>query len=347
MTAGLTACYTEFDPNIESNPVLCMNSEIKPGEPITIFLTRTWNWAEGDENRLDINVRDAEVNLFVNGELKEKLTQTVIQNPSYHPGGPYPPQRECYQSEYIPESGDIIRLEATSVRYGDATAAVTIPYPVPLDKIETQLADCVVNGNISDYPVISQGCILQMNLKLLAYFSDPYTSTDFYDLKVDYSSYTNQEDDTFAFVNSYIEIDFSGEPLMTEHVSVLESTIALTSGYTVFSDRQINGLTYPVHIGFNNFSFVYRNPSNIPEPKECGIQVILRHIDPSYYKHVISVWEANDGIVGALGGVGLANPVYPYSNVSTGAGVVAAYAESSMTIPFLELIAIAQQGIFK
>ena len=62
---------------------------------------------------------------------------------------------------------------------------------------------------------------------------------------------------------------------------------------------------------------------------------------------MISVWEGNYGITGALGGVGLASPVYPYSNVSTGAGTVAAYAEASLTISIADLIAIAQQGKYQ
>ena len=66
-------------------------------------------------------------------------------------------------------------------------------------------------------------------------------------------------------------------------------------------------------------------------------------MDPTYYKHVISVWEANDAIVGSLGGVGLGPAVYPYSNVSTKAGVVAAYAVSELTLPMVDLIRIARK----
>ncbi|MDE6381022.1 MAG: DUF4249 domain-containing protein [Muribaculaceae bacterium] len=346
-TTWLTSCYTEFDPDIESTPVLCMNSTITPGEPITLYLTRTWTWTEGDEDKIDINVRDAEVRLTVNGKYRETLKHTIIRNP-YYPSGPYPEERECYMSEYRPESGDIIRLEAASVRYGDASAEATVPYPVPIDRIEPQVISCQINGDASGFPAVAEGCQFNLKCNLYAYFTDPSASTDFYDLTIGYSSSYQNNEEAYAYIYYLPYINFSGEPLFKEHVSVIESIIADTLyGYTVFSDRQINGLTYPLLIDFNELSFTYRNPQNLPGPKEYGIEVTLRHIDPTYYKHVISVWEGNDGIVGVLGGAGLANAVFPYSNVSTGAGVVAAYAEASLTIPMVDIIAIAEKGNFK
>ncbi|MDE5586559.1 MAG: DUF4249 domain-containing protein [Muribaculaceae bacterium] len=346
IATGVTSCYTEFDPNIDSTPVLCMNSTITPGEPVTLFLTRTWPWTEGDELKIDVNVRDADVRLTVNGEYKETLKHTLIQNPDY-PYGSYQEQLECYQSEYRPESGDIIRLEATATQFGEATAEVTVPYPVPIDRIEAQVLSYRPSGDLTGFPAVENVCQFAMRLNLLAYFTDPAASTDFYDLATDFSTISDYEHEAVAHVYMYPIVDFSGEPLLKEHVSVLESTIADTMGYTVFSDRQINGRTYPLRISYDQLSFTYQNPLDLPKPKEAGIEVILRHVDPTYYKHVISVWEGNDGIVGILGGVGLANAVYPYSNVSTGAGVVAAYAATSLTIPFIDIIAIAEHGNFK
>ncbi|MDE6741935.1 MAG: DUF4249 domain-containing protein [Muribaculaceae bacterium] len=348
MAVSLNSCYTEFDPHIDSTPVLCMNSIITPGDSIALFLTRTWSWTEGDEDKIDLNVRDAEVRMIVNGQFKETLTHRVIDNPDYF-FGPYHKRRECYVGEYRPESGDIIRLEAISPRYGNASAEVTVPYPVPIDRIEAQVQNCIAYGDTTGFPTVANECRFDLNFKLLAYFTDPSESTDYYDLRAGYSpAYGNFDEDAYGQPGyRYPSIDFSGEPLLTEHVSVLESVTGDTYGYTVFSDRQINGVTYPLRITVNNYTFYYRNPIDLPGPKETGITVQLCHIDQPYYKHVISVWEGNDGITGALGGVGLASPVYPWSNVSTGAGVVATYAKSEMTIPIVHIIELAQQGIFQ
>lgn len=347
MAVSLNSCYTEFDPKTDSMPVLCMNSMISPGDSITLFITRTWSWTEGDESKLDLNVRDAEVRLTVNGEFKETLTRSVIQVP--HSASPYPEYRECYRSEYLPASGDVVRLEASSAQYGYASAEVSVPYPVPIDRIEAQVQNCIAYGDTTGFPTIADECRFDLNFKLLAYFTDPSESTDYYDLGAGYSSaYGNFDEDAYALPGyGYTYIDFSGEPLLTEHVSVLESVTGDTYGYTVFSDRQINGVTYPLRLTVNDYTFFYRNPMDLPGPKETGVTVKLRHIDQPYYKHVISVWEGNDGITGALGGVGLASPVYPWSNVSTGAGVVAAYAEASLTIPIVDIIALAGKRNFK
>ena len=346
LATGLTSCYTEFDPHIDSTPVLCMNSTVTPGEPVTLFLTRTWKWTEGNEYDLDLDVRNAEVRLIVNGEYKETLKPATVENP-YHMSNPYPEQRKCYQSDYLPESGDIIRLEAQSEQYGDASAEVTVPYPVPFDRLATENLSCrLLQGDISRFPIAEESCVFELKFNLLAYLTDSAKDTDYYDIMAALTNSYDNDDETYAYLysNNYPMLDFSGEPLLREHVSVLESAVSDIYGYSIFSDRQINGRTYPLRIEVNQFTFLYRNPLDLPGPKEFGIKVTLRHTDPVYYWHMISVWEGNYGITGALGGVGLASPVYPYSNVSTGAGTVAAYAEASLTISIADLIAIAQQG---
>ena len=68
LAMSLPSCYENFEPDIESVPVLCMNSEITPGDSINVFLTRTWCWSEGRDESLDLDVTDADVRLIVNGE---------------------------------------------------------------------------------------------------------------------------------------------------------------------------------------------------------------------------------------------------------------------------------------
>ena len=340
LAMSLPSCYENFEPDIESVPVLCMNSEITPGDSINVFLTRTWCWSEGRDESLDLDVTDADVRLIVNGEYKETLRPGILQ-PS-HIVYPMPKERKCYQSQYRPKSGDEIRLEASSPKYGEAFAEVTVPYPVPIDRLEPQIQSFTALGDTTGFPAVANKCEFIMRFKLLVHFTDPGDSVNYYDLSVGPTRYVNYDNEAEAYLSSFFP-DFSGEPLFTEHVSILESVIADTSGYTIFSDRQINGHSYPLRISYDNCSFYYRNPTNLEGPEEYGIKVSLRHVDPTYYKHVISVWEANDAIVGSLGGVGLAPAVYPYSNVSTKAGVVAAYAVSELTLPMVELIRIARE----
>ena len=339
LNIGLTSCYQTFDPDLKADPVLCMNSEITSGEPVILYLTRTWNWTEGSYPNIDVSVRDAEVRLIVNGEYKETLLPGEIDN-GYDPASNYPQLRHCYRSSYHPEPGDIVRLEASSPQYGIAWAEVTVPEPVAIDKVDIRNLDVYCLDDPAGFPAVKEQCVYLISFDTLIHFTDPGDAINLYDVKAGVSPYVNYDDEATAF--AYVFPDFNNEPLFTEHVSVLESALADTSGYTIFSDRQINGKTYPLKIGMRDCEFYYKNPSDLEGPKEYGVVITLRHINEAYYKHVISVWEANDALVGSLGGVGLANPVYPYSNVSTGAGVVATYGVSKVTIPFVDVIALSE-----
>ena len=138
--------------------------------------------------------------------------------------------------------------------------------------------------------------------------------------------------------------DVSEEPLFTEHVSALESAIMATSGYSFFSDRQISGTSYPIHVKLRDVSYTLSGPDVKPGDGDGCIWMKLYTISSSYYRHAISVWVSNDGIIGSLGDVGLADPVFESSNVSTGAGVVAAAAVSKVPVyvnPIIEEFSVA------
>ena len=46
MTIVLTGCYSDFEPDIDSTPVICINANAKVGEVLKIFATRTWRWKQ-------------------------------------------------------------------------------------------------------------------------------------------------------------------------------------------------------------------------------------------------------------------------------------------------------------
>ena len=336
LAAGLSSCFQDFEPDIPSTPVLCMNSEITPGDSIILYLSHSWRWSDEHDETPDVAVENAEVRLIVNGEFRECLRPGIVDN-DRDPASPFYKYNKCYRADYIPRSGDVIRLEASSAQYGEASAEVTLPDPVPIDEVEVQDLECIPLGDTTGWPAVKESCVFIMSFKLLVHFTDPAGTTNYYDFKTGTSPYSNYNSEAISWSNNVIP-DFNGEPLFTEHVSVLESAVAETSGYTIFSDRQINGKRYPLRIGISDFSYYYRNPLDLPGPKDYGITLTLRHIDSAYYRHVLSVWEANDAIIGALSGIGLANPVYAYSNVSPGAGVVTAYATTTVTIPMVDLI---------
>lgn len=366
MTLTLTGCFTEFEPDIKSDPVLCLNSVIEPEDTIRVQVTRTWRWSEGDVNEgynyhpdydlVDVTVRDATVRLYVNGEYKEDLRLVTIHEFIW--GQPYGVGKDVYEARYIPSVGDHIRIEAESPEYGEAYAEVVVPEAVPIDKV-----DFFATKEPANYDTDHE---YQFYLATKVWFRDPADRTNYYLVEAGTSPSMVCGEDAdgnplkeYAYNASFV---FEDEPLFTEHVSALEGAFGETWGYTIFSDRQISGNEYPLTIKLNPLRYYYGNFktgwSNLDdkgnltdqsEPIYTGgekpdyskiqgyISFILYSVSESYYKHVLSVWEANDGITGVLGGVGLGDLVYASSNVSTGAGVVAARTPSVYKLPVSEI----------
>ncbi len=292
----LTGCYSEFDFEPGNDPVLCLNSLMSPGDSIKLQVTRTWEWTEGKEwAGLDVNVEDAEAYLYVNGQLVEKMTPKLLYSNLLPPylipwdietrsidqvaRREYIDQvaRTGFIADYIPSSGDVVSFVVKSEKYGEATAEVTIPYPVEIDKVETTVTDFTdkSDGKLENY---------SMSCNKLAWFTDPGETTDYYKLDAGVSGryyYTEEEKENGYVWGSFGGLDITGEPLLTEHVSVLESIFSETSGYTIFSDRQISGKSYPLHISLNRFSYTYYNPYNNPEIDALSVDIELMRLSES------------------------------------------------------------------
>ena len=71
---------------------------------------------------------------------------------------------------------------------------------------------------------------------------------------------------------------------------------------------------------------------------ECGIYLYLTTVSTSYYNWAVYKWNVDEGIMGDLSDIGLAESKWGYSNVSTGAGVVAAQSSSKATIDLKEFL---------
>lgn len=341
----VTGCYSDFEPDIKSTPVVCMNTLITEGEKIIVSVTRTWRWSEGDVNNfyeedgIDLGIYNAEVKLFVNGEYKETLKLKTYEhiNPYYttYPwvssgnGGNY----KAYEADYIPVAGDLIRLEAKSEQYGEAFGEVVIPQSVEIKNVNYE----VNQFQLSEYEETS---IYHFNLNATVRFTDPDSTVDYYMFKTSSSGYNFQHNDEegLRWGNYVMFYDRSDEPLFTEHVSALDHIFSDTFGYSFFTDRQISGKTYPLHVYLENVTYTISDPFNDPSVRDGYLKFVLYSISKSYYDHVISVWVENDAIIGSLGSIGLGEPVFSSSNVSTGAGVIAAASKYEYILPLNPII---------
>ena len=61
----LSGCREELDLDIETTPVLCLNSLITAGEPIYVTVTHTWLYTD-ESSRKDHSVKDAVLSIYVN-----------------------------------------------------------------------------------------------------------------------------------------------------------------------------------------------------------------------------------------------------------------------------------------
>ncbi|MDE6468491.1 MAG: hypothetical protein K2L28_06285 [Muribaculaceae bacterium] len=71
------------------------------------------------------------------------------------------------------------------------------------------------------------------------------------------------------------------------------------------------------------------------------MNLYLSTVSQSYYNWAVYKWNADAGITGDLADLGMAESKWGYSNVSTGAGVVAAKSSACFTVnlkDFLESV---------
>lgn len=327
---SLTSCYTDFEPDQVTTPVLCMNSCITAGEPVSVELTRTWRYSEGFPSWLDLEVTDATVTLDVNGSTTLTLSLVTVEP---DPLDPESRRRRLYQSDYRPAPGDHLTLTAVSPTRGTAVASVTVPHPVAIDSVAIDIVDPMVVGNS-----------YSANLNALVWFTDPAATDNYYlfganavnvmGAIVDSVYVTPEHHGMVTFTG----FDYDGEPLFGEHESPLESVVADSYGYSMFTDRQINGRAYPLHINLSDVTYYVENSAVDPDQAPATINLSLHSISRGYYDHMLSVWTSDEGIAGMLGNVGLGDAVFSYSNVSTGAGIVAARATSTHTIDVYRLL---------
>ncbi|MDE6130896.1 MAG: DUF4249 domain-containing protein [Muribaculaceae bacterium] len=204
----LTGCYHDFIPEMDTEPVLCINSLITAGEPVAVELSHTWLYTDGDAAGGNV-VDDAAVRLFANGI--------------------------PVQSDYIPQEGDLIRIEASSRRYGDAWAEVVVPETARATVLEAEPRLTRV-GQYEGTGVFAADVSFDLQIRLAV---DDISGTD------NYFHYSCdgciENDSSFADTDgweSYFStgsFKYEAEPIFAEHIGVLESVTGSDDGDLLFS----------------------------------------------------------------------------------------------------------------
>ena len=307
----LTGCYETFYPEIEDKPVLCINSLIKAGEPIEIKLSHTWVYSDLEAMK-NHDVSDAEVTVYAN--------DTMVND------------------SYIPKEGDHIKIYATSKEYGSAEAETIVPYASKIKLVNVDLE--ILSQNVfsdEQYPI---NIFLYFNLLVKLEITDLSDLQDYYHISFKNFHLADPltddnlkdpdyfEDKHLFFTSGYLYYD--AEPIFFENVEEFESIYGEPQGFDFFTDKSFNGSSYTLNLLFKGCIYQLMAKNWDPEFLDCGMLITLHSVSKSYYDWEYYYNQINSGILNDITEWGFSDPIWGYSNVSTGAGVVAG--ESSVPV---------------
>ena len=305
----LTGCYEDFNPEIDTKPVLCLNSLITAGEPIEVEVTHTWmfNDEKAENNH---KVTDASVTILAN----ERIVG----------------------SDYLPKEGDKIRIVAESPTYGNALAEVTVPFATPVGNVKvTPTIKNIWKGD-EDFFHYEMFAGVTFNLSVEMDIDDPAENDNYYNFGYNWSGVANDGSPTLSIG----QFEYNSEPIFKEHIGVFETIMGNDedTDFVFFTDRQFSGRTYTLHLNFSNNVFRVKSQEYDESLLECDVNLYLTTVSKSYYNWAVYKWNVDEGIMGDLSDIGLAESKWGYSNVSTGAGVIAAQSSSKFTIDLKEFL---------
>lgn len=314
----LTGCYQDFDPKIDIKPVLCLNSLITAGEPINVRVSRTWVYTD-ESGEKDHSVSDATVSIYINGSLVD--------------------------SGYIPAEGDRIRIHASSPNYGEAEAEVTVP-------VATEICGFECNTKVTDLsatqtPGLGMNANLQFDINITLDLKDSKDTDDYHRLA--YCIFNPEDDGTWEDDQEYptrssnygylSEGYFEAlDPVFYQQVDPFEDMMNGSYHTLFFSDILYNGEEKPLTFGFSSNIFRLSGWDGDLADLECGWDLTLYSISESYYNWLAYDLQDESFVFGDLTDMGLAEPIWGYSNVSTGAGVVAAQSSTTVTIDLRDFL---------
>lgn len=310
LTAG---CYSDFNPDYYSEPVLCVNSVITAGDTVKISISHTWRYDQPSDGE---DVLDAEVDIYVNGQLQS--------------------------SPYVANEGDEIRIVAHSIKYGDADATVKVPNSVSIGNVDINPTRMNAGINQYDDGYFAAWVDGDMTIRIPIICGNP--SPNFF--RLGYDSYhpewiededpDDSEEGWHYGSMSYLDpgsLDYYSDQIFKEHMGIYESAMG---GYQdlqlFFTDSMFADGTYTLTLKLEDFKFMAEAKDITESLYDCGITFRLMAISQSYYDRLNYIWQKNSSIIGDLSDLGMSDPVWGYSNVSSGAGVVAAKAVTTYNL---------------
>ncbi len=280
------SCGESFTPDFDTEPIAVLNSMIMPGKVVTASVSHSFigtmaSLPQDADRRL---VRDAKVELYVNGAYQDEMKFDTIYN------------KFVSYVKVNPE--DEIAIYAHTDKYGDAKGQTVVP-----DSITgASWTYTVTTETDYDTVIIGGGEVLHPKAHVFNYaitFKDPADEENYYFLMSE-------------------STDFEcNDPITGENDSPLDAVYSQDARYLIFSDKSISGKEYTLNCSFKITNSYW-------DPAYGINQVCLYSISKDYYLYLLSLYKKYEGLNGELENLGLAEPKFIYSNVNPGVGIVAA-----------------------
>ncbi|MEF9924649.1 MAG: DUF4249 domain-containing protein [Muribaculaceae bacterium] len=279
-------------------PKVVLNSAVSSDTVVMANVGRTVFFT--DSRDVDPTICDADVSLYVNDKIKEKLVW--IPDTMLSTGG-------IYKSTYYPKIGDKIRLEARTL-LGEVWAEDIIPdrtliNDVKLSFIERENSDIIIGGpNGSGYGI-------EYKITYSITFKDNPDMKNYYCIRI--------EDIGCNSVNGLL--DYSSDDVFRAQQPIIDSSTSskLIEGQEgrTFTDEYINGKTYTMKITETDEHTLYHYG------KHKYRRIILYSLSESYYKYLTGILNyGSSTISGSLIDFGFSEPFVHYSNINGGVGIL-------------------------
>jgi hypothetical protein len=305
----LFSCYTDIDLEKQRpDPDLVLNGVISADTTVMLSISRTKFFT--DTSRYEV-IKDANVSLSVNSIFREQMQW---MDESFYGGG-------LYVSNYKPQTGDIIKIEATT-KYGDAWVEETVPDRVEIEEVtfsHKKIYDHTgygldENGNIVEIPT------LEITYQIT--FTDKAETMNYYFIRID------NPNPSFDFVGN---LDYSSDPVFVEQVSVVDGLFGDKNiqgqGGRTFTDHIINGQRYTLVIKEAQSSANY---DYLPALER---RIVLYTITESYYYYLTSMQMSADAANSTnLSTFGFTEPVRIFTNIHGGVGIMATSQHDTVSV---------------
>ena len=314
---ALSACVEEINlDELRPDPTLVVNCVAVTGEPLKVYVSRTWFVTE---SRPDMPLDEVEVDLYVNDRPKEGLTlheDDLFNTPDY------------FVSDYLPAAGDRICVEVSHPELGEASAETEMPERAWFVDADVRLVD-MDNSQSAIYEVT---------------FRNDASRSDYYLLGLDEGipvfdavakRYTGEYDWTS------LSFDYATDPVIAGSFTALDYLFGAdglwASGGVVFSDELIDGEEYTLRLRQDYYHDTGYPIKVVPDsvrfsevPEEDYTPIPPRHLrvhlytlSADYYNYLKATQEeSSSSVMGGLVDVGLAEAVRVYSNIEGGIGIL-------------------------